>query len=97
MTWRDVAFRPNVVLGAACFVAMNCMQNAHHIILANLRRNPQQNKAAEKFYYLPQGLWFRYVDTPHYFCEILIYFSLLLVCEFRHLLLYCRRNPIGGK
>ena len=77
-----------MIIGVIGFVVMNVMQDLHHIILANLRKQPRHSKAAEKFYYLPEGLWFKYVDTPHYFCEILIYLSMLIICEFRHLLLY---------
>ncbi len=74
----------------------NILQDWHHVILANLRKRPatttEQKTGGDRYYFVPKGLWFEYVDTPHYFCEILIYFSMLIICEFRNFLLY----PVFG-
>ena len=88
MSIYSVLLRPNVLIGATLFLLLNILQDRHHIILANLRLKGEKVEEPKddikKFYFLPKGLWFEYVDTPHYFCEILIYFSMLIICEFRN-------------
>ncbi len=90
---KEMLLKPNVIICLITFLYFNWMQDRHHVILAELRKNPQTPNPdaqgeVQKYYYLPHGLWFEYVDTPHYFCEILIYLSLVGICEFRHWLLY---------
>ena len=40
-------------------------------------------------HYIPSGHLFRWVSSPHYLCEILIYLSLCLVVQWKNLYLVC--------
>ena len=76
--------KPNVIIGVAIFFIFNYLQDQHHVILANLRKEikPEENKGdTGKYYGIPNGLLFNWIDCPHYFCEVLIYVSMLVICE----------------
>ncbi|KAA8495688.1 DNA methyltransferase 1-associated protein 1 [Porphyridium purpureum] len=63
--------------GILTFWAGSWLQNACHRELARMRRH-QERESKEKVYYAPQSALFRYVRTPHYLAEMLVYASLLL-------------------
>lgn len=46
-----------------------------------LRQNAAKKKkeGGRNVYKIPKGGWFRYVSSPHYLCEILLYFSFALL------------------
>jgi len=94
INYVEILLKPHIIIGVIAFIFFNILQDKHHIILANLRLNkPTKNENEpkndiEKYYFLPYGLLFEYVDCPHYFCEFGIYFSMIIVCNFKNLLLY---------
>lgn len=47
-------------------------QNFHHRILAHCRNDDKQRGIC---YSIPRGRWFQFVSCPHYFAEVIIYFS----------------------
>lgn len=49
-------------------------QHRHHLLLAKLRAHDRS--ASDPEYSIPIGGWFRFVSCPHYFAEIMIYFTL---------------------
>ncbi|SBT80376.1 polyprenol reductase, putative [Plasmodium malariae] len=57
------------------FVCGNLMQCDSHVRLARLR--PQGGKKSDILYKIPYGGLFYFISCPHYFSEILIYFSFL--------------------
>jgi 3-oxo-5-alpha-steroid 4-dehydrogenase len=65
-------------------------QHRHHVLLANLRRNPQREQEGRNAnskdkppapYGLPTEGWFRYVTCPHYLAEILVYASFAILLQ----------------
>lgn len=61
-------------LGISVFLYSNVMQNKYHRIFAKMYRTG--------IYVKPPSIGlFRYVACPHYFCEILLYSSLLVVSD----------------
>ena len=75
----------HVIVGILLFGIFSIMQTMHHLILTNLRKDKSSSKEiksdTEKYYGEPKGLLFKYVDSPHYFCEVIIYVSFLVVCN----------------
>jgi len=61
-----------------------------HKYLASLRpNNSPRDKNIKAVYKLPSSRWFNFVDSPQYFFEILIYFSLYMLSVFKnHTLLW---------
>ena len=60
-------------------------QTACHMILANLRTQASKRKSIrskQQLYFMPEGDWFEYVSSPHFFAEILIYVSMLMCFVF---------------
>ena len=45
------------------------------------------NLEIKKYYAIPYGHLFKYVGSPHYFCEILIYISFLIITGGSYILL----------
>lgn len=66
------------VLSVILFAWASIHQHRCHVILANLRKN-SNNTTPTKAYKIPYGDWFEYVSSPHYFAEILIYMSFVMV------------------
>ncbi|CAH1759054.1 8882_t:CDS:10 [Entrophospora sp. SA101] len=58
------------------FIYGSYHQNILHRILASLRSN--QNHST---YSVPKGDWFNYISSPHYFAEILIYVSFVILTK----------------
>nr|GEU64098.1 3-oxo-5-alpha-steroid 4-dehydrogenase family protein [Tanacetum cinerariifolium] len=61
-------------LGAAIFLWGWVHQRRCHAILGSLRKNPK--KPTE--YIIPYGDWFKYVSSPHYTAEIVMYGGLVV-------------------
>ena len=93
----------NVLLGMGLFVYASYQQHQAHRILANLRQSPAIDKASSEnvslhldrknnvrlsSYSIPYGSWFQYVASPHYFAEILIYTSFLIM-DFHQITRWC--------
>eukprot|EP00953_Heterococcus_sp_UTEX-ZZ885_P013341 7625-Heterococcus_DN1.PRE.1 len=64
--------------GIALFVVGNLEQNRAHKHLASLRA-PTAAATAAGGYSLPTEGWFQQIDCPHYFWEIMIYSSLIVL------------------
>eukprot|EP01126_Amoeba_proteus_P054674 TRINITY_DN673_c0_g1_i2.p1 TRINITY_DN673_c0_g1~~TRINITY_DN673_c0_g1_i2.p1 ORF type:complete len:128 (-),score=17.11 TRINITY_DN673_c0_g1_i2:114-497(-) len=64
-----------VVTSLFFFLLGSYHQFACHQILAKLRHDGKNHNS----YPTPHGDWFRHVSCPHYFSEILIYFSFALL------------------
>ncbi|KAI3959165.1 hypothetical protein MKX01_023841 [Papaver californicum] len=60
-------------IGAAIFIWGWIHQRRCHAILGSLREQKEQNDK----YVIPYGDWFRFVSSPHYLAEIVIYGGLL--------------------
>lgn len=79
------------MMGIILFIYGSIHQNHCHQILSNLRDTNQNpifpNKLEEikSLYSIPKGDWFQYVSNPHYTAEILIYFSLGLILQFKNI------------
>jgi 3-oxo-5-alpha-steroid 4-dehydrogenase 3 / polyprenol reductase len=54
-------------------------QHRHHGILAGLRIAPASSNSSSATYSIPTGGWFRFVSSPHYLAEIVIYASLVVL------------------
>jgi len=67
------------VVGLCLFTWASLHQHRCHRILANLRDHGVRRNLSVHSYSLPQGDWFEYVSSPHYFAEVLIYASLLVI------------------
>ncbi len=74
-------------------------QYIHHTLLAELRKTRKQRERVPRSAYiskygLPQGNWFRFVSSPHYLSEIIIYIGLLtlLRCSAMHKLQAIKRE-----
>ncbi|XP_031574504.1 polyprenol reductase-like [Actinia tenebrosa] len=65
------------VVAVTLFTWASLHQYNCHVILAQLRSS-SSNKT-RRVYRIPNGDWFEYVSSPHYFAEILIYFSLVVL------------------
>lgn len=63
-----------LLMGLGIFAYGNYMQHACHKILASLRKAPSDNE-----YKIPNESWFKTLTTPHYFAEILIYVSFIVI------------------
>jgi 3-oxo-5-alpha-steroid 4-dehydrogenase 3 len=61
-------------------------QHRHHVLLANLRIDPQTNSSNHNNakYRIPTGGWFRFVACPHYLAEIILYVCLAILVQFDH-------------
>lgn len=64
-------------LGVTLFVVGFWNQWRAHKILADLRKG----KKSRKLYHVPEGGWFKYVSSPHYFAEIVVYLGLILMLD----------------
>ena len=69
---------PLQLLASSLFIGMNILQYRCHSILASDRKRIDDSKYL-RVYKLPRLGLFRYCCCPHYFAEILIYFSLFLL------------------
>jgi hypothetical protein len=83
---------PTSILGIVIFLIFSFLQFKHHIILTNLRKTKEkiddnnQDNEGKKFYAIPHGLIFNYCGSPHYFCEIIIYLSFIIITKGEYLL-----------
>jgi len=74
------------LLGLLVFVWASWHQYNCHVILASLRPRPakgtdKHDKPKKHNYKVPFGDWFRYMVTPHYTAEMLIYLALYLMAS----------------
>jgi 3-oxo-5-alpha-steroid 4-dehydrogenase 3 / polyprenol reductase len=79
---KDARSRSRLVGRLAC--AVLCLyaqyqQHRHHGILAGLRSAPASSNSSSAMYSIPTGGWFRFVSSPHYLAEIVIYASLVVL------------------
>ena len=79
VTTKDVTGVGDETNHCALFFILGCIffqyqQHRHHLLLAKLRA--RDRSASDPEYSIPIGGWFRFVSCPHYFAEIMIYFTL---------------------
>ena len=65
--------------GTAIFFWASWHQYKCHVILAKLRTPSDSQHSGVKAYKIPHGDWFKFVSSPHYFAEILIYTSFNII------------------
>lgn len=68
------------------FIYASYHQHVLHRRLASLRSSPPTQSTTSKntkssIYLIPKGDWFEYISSAHYFAEILIYFSLVILTK----------------
>ena len=68
----------HIHLGIGVFLIGNCLQLYHHWVLAHLRQHTEKTPV----YAIPRGGLFRFICSPHYLCEWIIYFSFALMSNF---------------
>ncbi|KAF2075343.1 hypothetical protein CYY_003372 [Polysphondylium violaceum] len=68
-----------ITVGIILFTFASFKQYQCHVILSSLRKDNNDNKHS-----IPYGEWFNLVSSPHYFSELLIYFSYLLITQFQY-------------
>ena len=68
-----------MALGALLCCYGQTQQHVHHKILAGLRKGDTRSYLEQYMYSIPLGRWFSYVSCPHYFAEILIYASFVIM------------------
>lgn len=77
-----------LVLGTVLCIFGQYQQHIHHVALAKLRKTAPEKKGKEatrdhtangSCYKLPQGHWFKFVSSPHYLAEIIIYIGFLVL------------------
>jgi 3-oxo-5-alpha-steroid 4-dehydrogenase len=78
---KDVRSGSRLVGQFAC--VMLCLyaqyqQHRHHCILASLRNSPTPANSLA-VYAIPNGGWFRFLSSPHYLAEIVMYASLVVL------------------
>ncbi|RUP22000.1 3-oxo-5-alpha-steroid 4-dehydrogenase-domain-containing protein [Jimgerdemannia flammicorona] len=77
--------QPHHLLALSLFLYASVHQYHCHSILASLRSAPATPGAPiEARYSIPRGDWFEYVTTPHYFCDVLVYFSFCVLTRFQN-------------
>jgi len=64
----------SVAVAVILFIIGSAIQAICHVTLANLRPNK-----AGPTYAIPEGKFFDYVSCPHYFGEIIIYMSFVIL------------------
>lgn len=64
-----------LTLGVALCVWGQFEQYRHHCILARLRDNHKE----QRYHHIPNDGWFKYVSSPHYLAEIIIYVSFFIM------------------
>ena len=79
----------NLSIAFLIFGMANLHQFRSHCILASLRQKKTNQKilssnSKSSTYGLPRGDWFEYVTCPHYFAEILIYLSFVIIMKFNY-------------
>jgi len=80
---REIPSPLSLTVGIGIFVYGNYMQHECHKILASLRTAPSDNE-----YRIPNERWFKTLTTPHYFAEILIYTSFIVITSGRCITLW---------
>ncbi|KAL1922552.1 uncharacterized protein VTP21DRAFT_10091 [Calcarisporiella thermophila] len=74
--------RPRHVVALLLYGYAAYHQYRCHRILASLRQkkpSPQGASTQQERYVIPRGDWFEFITVPHYFAEILVYFSLVVL------------------
>ncbi|RHZ86928.1 hypothetical protein Glove_42g22 [Diversispora epigaea] len=69
----------NILLGVSLFLYAFYHQFKAHKILASLRPKSSSSSSVPSIYSIPKGGWFDYVSSAHYFAEILIYISFVIL------------------
>ncbi|XP_054163761.1 polyprenol reductase-like [Oppia nitens] len=81
LQWTAI-FRLNHIIGSVLFLIANLIQFKSHSILANLRKD-RNGRVVTFQHSIPRGSLFELVSCPHYFAEIVVYFSLAVVLAFQ--------------
>ena len=80
---------------AMCCLYFQYQQHRHHVILGSLRRTETTSSSyGINSYRLPTGGWFEFVSCPHYFAEIMIYFTLATLNQINTSYAGCDENGI---
>jgi len=79
LSWRHVA-------GVVLFIWSSIQHHKIHKQLGAFRRNDKGHVVSMQ-HVMPHGGWFELVSTPHFFMELLIYVSFLLIAGYRHVTL----------
>ncbi|EUT79083.1 hypothetical protein PFAG_05655 [Plasmodium falciparum Santa Lucia] len=74
---EKINYNWSIISPLLLFIIGNIIQFDSHLRLARLR--PKGIKKSDTFYKVPYGGFFHFVSCPHYFAEILIYFSFFLL------------------
>ncbi|SPJ12924.1 polyprenol reductase, putative [Plasmodium sp. DRC-Itaito] len=74
---EKINYNWSIIFPLLLFIFGNIIQFESHLRLARLR--PKGIKKSDAFYKVPYGGFFYFVSCPHYFAEILIYFSFFLL------------------
>jgi len=80
LSWRHVA-------GVILFAWASVHHHNVHQQFASFRRSDKGDVVTLK-HVMPHGGWFELLSTPHFFMEILIYISYILIGGFRHVTLW---------
>lgn len=67
------------ITGICLFFFAFILQFQTHVMFASFRKDKTGKKVVSLNHHMPRGGWFEYVSCPHYFAEILIYFSTNLI------------------
>ncbi|KAL4230858.1 Steroid 5 alpha-reductase 3 [Mactra antiquata] len=73
----------NHIVGIGIFIWSSWQQNRVSVQFAKLRQN-KSGTVENTRHHIPHGGLFEYVSCPHYFTEILIYFSMTLMSSFQN-------------
>ncbi|EGC30403.1 hypothetical protein DICPUDRAFT_83663 [Dictyostelium purpureum] len=74
-----------IIISVALFTVNSYEQFQSHKILASLRATDKKDESSTTPQYrIPYGRLFNRCSSPHYFCEILIYLSFLLLTYFNY-------------
>ncbi|CAG8594896.1 8551_t:CDS:2 [Funneliformis mosseae] len=69
----------NTMIALSLFIYASYHQNVLHNHLASLRPSNTSNTSYVPIYLIPKGDWFEYISSAHYFAEILIYVSFVIL------------------
>lgn len=81
----DAVLKPrlNHVCGVSLFIWASWHHHHAHVTFAELRKN-KSGDVVNYEHAIPRGGWFEYISCPHYFMEILIYLSFIIVSGLHH-------------
>lgn len=75
--------RLNHVCGLSLFIWASWHHHQAHVTFGQLRKN-KSGEVVNYEHTIPRGGWFEYVSCPHYFMEIVIYLSFVIVGGLYH-------------